>query len=79
MTGKYTVNRCVRASFEGRKFLHAAAVKGLRTLVSGRSVFRLLLSGTTFLLTSDTAVLSHSLNILLRPSSLLRSAYSELL
>ena len=65
--------------FRGPYILHAAAVKGLKALVSGRSLFRLLLSGTTFLLTSDTAVLSHSLNILLRPSSLLHSAYSELL
>ena len=32
----------------------------LRALVTGRSLFRLPLSGTPFLLTSDSAVLSHS-------------------
>ena len=45
----------------------------LRALVTGRSLFRLPLSGTTFLLTSDTAVLSHSSKLLLEPFSLLLS------
>ena len=44
----------------------------LRALVTGRSLFWLPLSGTTFLLiTSDTAVLSHSSQLLLKPFSLL--------
>ena len=43
----------------------------LRALVTGRSLFRLPLSGTTFLLTSDyTAVLSHSSKLLSKPASL---------
>ena len=40
-----------------------------RALVTGRSLFRLPLSGTTFLLTPDTAVLSHSSKLLLKPFS----------
>ena len=36
----------------------------VRALVTGRSLFRLPLSGTTFLLTSNTAVLSHSSKLL---------------
>ena len=43
----------------------------LKALVTGRSLFRLPLSGTTFLLTSDTAVLSHSSKLLLKHLSLL--------
>ena len=43
----------------------------LRALVAGRSLFRLLLSGTTFLLTSDTAVLSYGSKLLLKLFSLL--------
>ena len=43
----------------------------LQALVTGRSLFRLPLSGTTFLLTSDTAVLSHSSELFLKPLSLL--------
>ena len=38
--------------------------RNLRALVAGRSLFRRPLSGTTFLLTSDTAVLSHSSKLL---------------
>ena len=34
----------------------------LRALVTGRSLFKLSLSGTTFLLTTDTAVLSSTVN-----------------
>ena len=45
--------------------------KNLRALVTGRSLFRLPLSGTTFLLTSDIAVLSHSSKLLLKLFSLL--------
>ena len=43
----------------------------LGALVTGRSLFRLPLSGTTFLLTPDTAVLYHSSKLLLKPFSLL--------
>ena len=43
----------------------------VRALVTGRSLFRLPLSGTTFLLTSDTAVLSRSSKLLFKPFSLL--------
>ena len=43
----------------------------LRALVTGRSLFKLPLSGTTFLLTPDTAVLSHSSEFLLKPFSVL--------
>ena len=43
----------------------------LRALVTGRSLFRLPLSGTAFLLTPDTAVLSHSSEFLLKPFSVL--------
>jgi len=48
----------------------------LEGLVISHSVFRLPLCGTTFLLTSNTAVLSHSSEFLLKPFS---SAYSKLL
>ena len=50
----------------------------LRALVTGLSPFRLPLSGTTFLLAYDTAVLSHSSKLLLKPF-VFTSAYSELL
>ena len=43
----------------------------LRALVTSLSLLRLPLSGTTFLLTSDTAVLSHSSWFLLEPFALL--------
>ena len=43
----------------------------LRALVTSLSLLRLPLSGTTFLLTSDTAVLSHSSWLLLEPFALL--------
>ena len=46
-------------------------LRNLKALVTGRSLFRLLLSGATFLLTSDTAVLSHSSKLLLKLFSLL--------
>ena len=42
----------------------------LSTLATGHSLFRLPLSGTTFLLTSNTAVLSHSSELLLKLFSL---------
>ena len=44
--------------------------ENLRALVIGRSLFRLPLSGTTFLLTSNTAVLSHSSKLILNLSLL---------
>ena len=50
----------------------------LTVLVTGCSLFRLPLSETTFLLTVDTAVLSHSSKLLLK-SCLFTSADSELL
>ena len=43
----------------------------LRALVTGRSLFRFPFSGTTFLLTSDTAILSHSSKLLSKLFSLL--------
>ena len=46
-------------------------LRNLKALVTGCSLFRLLLSGATFLLTSDTAVLSHSSKLLLKLFSLL--------
>ena len=49
-----------------------------RALVTGRSLFRRHLSGTTFLATSDTAVPSHSSRLLLKPSSSLLSSLSYL-
>ena len=51
--------------------------ENLRALVAGRSLFRLPLSGTTFSLTSDTAVLSHSSELLLRHFSLLLPSLSH--
>ena len=52
-------------------------LRSLRALVTGHSLFRLPLSGATFLLTSDTAVLSHSSKLLLK-LFFFTSAYSEL-
>ena len=49
-----------------------------RALVTGRFLFRRPLSGTVFLPTSDTVALSHSLKLLLRPSSSLLPSLSYL-
>ena len=61
---------CTLHSSSGEK-LFLVKDENLRALVTGRSLFRLPLSGTTFLLTSDTAVLSHTSKLLLKPFSLL--------
>ena len=53
--------------------------KTLRAWITDHLLYRLTLSETTFLLTSYTAVLSHSPELLLKPFSLFISAYSELL
>ena len=53
--------------------------KTLRAWITDHLLYRLTLSGTTFVLTSYTAVLSHSPELLLKPFSLFISAYSELL
>ena len=54
-----------------KKKLFLVQDEKLRALVTGRSLFRLPLAGTTFLLTSDTAVLSHSSKLLVKLFSLL--------
>ena len=61
---------CTLHSSSGEK-LFLVKDENLRALVTGRSLFRLPLSGTTSLLTSDTAVLSHTSKLLLKPFSLL--------
>ena len=52
------MNKYMSSSSDGEKTLFLVQDGNLRALVTGRSLFRLPLSGTTFLLTSDTAVLS---------------------
>ena len=49
-----------------------------RALVTGRSLFRCLLSGTVFIPTSDTVAPSHSSKLPLRPSSSLLPSPSYL-
>ena len=58
-------------SFSLSLFLFLVQDGNLRALVTGRSLFRLPLSRTTFLLTSDSVVLSHSSKRLLNHFSLL--------
>ena len=67
--------RTLRSSSDGKnKTLFLVQDGNLRALVAGRSLLRLPLSGTTFLLTSDTAVLSHSSTLLSNLFSLLLPA-----
>ena len=68
----YTHSRTLRSSSDGKKEkkTHPLFVQDghLKALVIGRFLFWLPLSGTTFLLSSDTAVLSHSSEFLLNLS-----------
>ena len=67
--------RTLRSSSDGKnKTLFLVQDGNLRALVAGRSLLRLPLSGTIFLLTSDTAVLSHSSTLLSNLFSLLLPA-----
>ena len=64
----YSVPILVRRRKENKKLFSVQDGNSM-ALVTGRSLFRRPLSGTTFLPTSDTAVPSHSLKLLLKPSS----------
>ena len=70
----YTPSRTLRSSLAGKETVVQDG--DLKVVVTGRSLFRLSLSGTTFLLTSSTAVHSHSSELLFKLFSLFLPALS---
>ena len=72
---------CTHSPFQfrgGKKQVCPVQNGNSRALVTGRSLFRCLLSGTVFIPTSDTVAPSHSSKLPLRPSSSLLPSSSYL-
>ena len=63
----YTPSQALHSSSDEKENNSFVQDENLRFLVTSHSLFRLPLSRTTFLLTSNTAVLSHSSKLLLKP------------